>query len=413
LLRTGLLADAMARMGHHVTWWTSNFDHVRKSQRVTESRLVRVNRGLDIRLVSGCGYRRNISARRLIDHALIGVKFALLAAREQCPDVIVCSLPTPELCAAACSYGRRHLVPVVLDVRDLWPDVFADAFPAKSRFIGNAIVWPYRILVQYACKRAAAIIGPTAEYVRWGLAHAGRNARGADRVFPFAYLAASPNPSEIDRANQFWAGHGVSAGDGHFNVCFLGTLGSQFDMETVILAARKLQAVAPSVRFVICGSGDREAHYRDLARGCSNILFPGWVGSAEIWTLMRLSCIGLAPYLPTRNFVHHIPNKPIEYLSAGLPVLTTLSGTLGQLLQDHNCGVVYRTGNSDELASHISQLHRSPSQLRLLAENAAALFRARFQADVVYTELVHYLERLAGCQGEVADNARERVPQGT
>ena len=33
LLRYGMLANNLSAQGHRVTWWTSNFDHVRKRHR--------------------------------------------------------------------------------------------------------------------------------------------------------------------------------------------------------------------------------------------------------------------------------------------------------------------------------------------------------------------------------------------
>ena len=40
------------------------------------------------------------------------------------PDIIVVSLPTIEFSYEACRYGEKNNVPVIVDVRDLWPDSF-------------------------------------------------------------------------------------------------------------------------------------------------------------------------------------------------------------------------------------------------------------------------------------------------
>ena len=54
------------------------------------------------------------------------------------------------------------------------------------------------------------------------------------------------------------------------------------------------------------------------------MLFPGWVNKPEIWILMRIAQVGLAPYRSTEDFIISIPNKAIEYMSAGLPVISSL-----------------------------------------------------------------------------------------
>ena len=62
-------------------------------------------------------------------------------------------------------------MPVVVDIRDLWPDVFADAFPPKIRKIGHWLLAPYRTMARRACRDASAIVGPTEEFVAVSYTH--------------------------------------------------------------------------------------------------------------------------------------------------------------------------------------------------------------------------------------------------
>ncbi len=60
------------------------------------------------------------------------VNFTKLAnSYDTLPDVIhVCNVPI-ELCHAAVTYGRAKGIPVVIDVRDLWPDVYLEVIPQR------------------------------------------------------------------------------------------------------------------------------------------------------------------------------------------------------------------------------------------------------------------------------------------
>ena len=67
-------------------------------------------------------------------------------------------------------------------------------------------------------------------------------------------------------------------------------------MDVIIEVARRLQNYKKKrFKFVLCGTGDNLEKYKQKARGCTNIIFPGWVGEAEIWTLLKKSSVGLAP----------------------------------------------------------------------------------------------------------------------
>jgi glycosyltransferase involved in cell wall biosynthesis len=197
---------------------------------------------------------------------------------------------------------------------------------------------------------------------------------------------------------------GIVGREGQRIVCFFGTIGRQFDLETVVNAARILSIAAPEIRFVLCGSGDWEERYRDMSSGLPNVLFPGWVDTAEIQALMGLADAGLAPYRTTPNFTMNLPNKPIEYLSAGLPVVTGVEGVLSRLIEEHQCGILYRQGDPASLAASLRQLFADPGNLRRIRENACTLFRERFAAERVYPALSQFLEEVAqrGCKTRAA-----------
>jgi glycosyltransferase involved in cell wall biosynthesis len=399
LHRTGMLARYLCEAGHSVLWWTSTFDHFRRLQRFDSDQVVEWSSTFQIQLLHGFGYKRNVSVRRLVDHGLLGLRFARLAPTHGHPDVILASLPTLELAGAACHFGLRGRVPVVVDIRDLWPDVFLDVFPEPARWLARALLWPYRTLAKYCCAHATAIVGPTKEYVEWGLRVGRRKDSPLNQVFPFGYPCEKPSAQEVREAEESWSKRGLRREDSQFLVCFFGTLGMQFDLETVIRAAEILEKTHPRIRFVLCGAGDREGYYRELGRSCRNVVFPGWVEKAEIWVLMRMAAVGLAPYRSSANFTKNIANKPIEYLSGALPVITGLQGTLSRFLVENDCGVLYQQGDATSLANCLSALYHDPARLLRLRTNARAVFEARFRADRVYTSMVAHLERIATPHG--------------
>lgn len=402
LHRAGIMARQFSAMGHRVVWWTSTLDHWTKKHRFDRDTVVDLNERLRLRQLHAIAYHRNVSVRRILNHCELARKFAAQADLEERPDVILCSLPTLELCAAASAYGKRRGVPVVLDVRDLWPDLMLELLPAWVRPAGRLALAPMFRTVRSACEGATAITGITPQFVEWGLGYARRPRGRWDREFPMGYSAATPSPAALEKARAFWEAHGVTGttGGGEFIACFFGTFGRQFDLETVIAAAERLARQNRSVRFVLCGTGDRLEHYKQLAANCPNLIFPGWVGAAEIWTLSRMASVGLAPYYSNPNFVTNMPNKPIEYLSAGLPLISSLDGSLKELLATHNCGLSYKNGNAAELESLITVLLDHPERLAEMSKNALALYQERYVAETVYGNMCRYLEELAAAEKE-------------
>ncbi|MCX7890844.1 MAG: glycosyltransferase family 4 protein [Burkholderiales bacterium] len=395
LLRAGILAERLWRAGHEVVWWTSSFDHTAKRHRSVTDDTITLRERYTLKLMHGPGYRRNVSLARMRDHRIVARKFAAQAPAEPRPDVVVASYPTIELAASATRYGRERGVPVVVDVRDLWPDIFLDLVPGWARPLARIALGPLYAEARRALVEATAIVGNARPFVEWGLHLAGRSAGPDDVEFPFGYDTAVPDPVPQAEAAAFWRAEGVSRIVSRPIACFFGTFGRQFDIDTVIAAARLLARDVPPVLFVLCGEGERLLAYREAAADLPNVLFPGWVDAPKIWTLMRMSTVGLAPYRPGAAFAGNLPNKPIEYLSASLPVIAGVEGYLGALLRDWDCGATYAPGDPAALARTLRELVADPARLARMASNAGRLFAERFDADRVYGKMIAYLERLA------------------
>lgn len=391
LMRAGILAQVLRSRGHEVTWWTSTFDHFRKLNRFAADTERLLPDGTRLVLLHGRDYRSNVSLARIVNHVQLARSFTRLAARETAPDVIVCSFPPIELSRAATDYGSRRGVPVMLDIRDLWPDIFLELVPRAARLFARLALAPMFGDARRACRAAAAIIGITPAFVAWGLARAGRAAGDLDRDFPHGYVDSEPSPDEIAMARNRWRNRGLV--DGDFIACFFGTIGRQFELETVARAAGQLRTQHPDIKFVLCGGGDRLQHYRGLAAGLPNVMFPGWVGCADIWTLMRIAAVGLAPYINEASFTQSIPNKAIEYLSAGLPVISSLRGVFEQMLQRYNCGLCYPNHDVNGLAAALVRLRDNHGEREVMAGNALSLYREQFVAEKVYGNLVDHLAR--------------------
>lgn len=398
LHRTGYFAQFLANRGHRTLWWTSAFDHFRKRHLSARDQTVDLDRNLRIRMLRGRGYRRNISLARLHDHAEIARKFGCEAEqtvrRGLRPDLIVAALPSIDLASACADFGMRHRIPVVLDMRDMWPDIFIDAAPIPMRPLARALLAPMFRQARQACSQAAAIAGITDAFVDWGVARGCRRRTPLDRAFPLGYSMEPPAPEAIRSANENWDRLGVGE-SGPFTVCYFGGLSRQLDLMHAIHAARLLEARGVPMRFVFCGEGDRLKEYRRAADGLANVILPGWVDRASIYTLMRRSNAGLDPLPDRYDFLASINNKAIEYMSAGLPVVSSPKrGVLSELLQRRRCGLSYEEADARGLADLLHSLSLDAARLEAMRRASLALFREQFMADTVCESMESHFERI-------------------
>ena len=196
-----------------------------------------------IRLLHAPRYRTNVSLRRILNHRGVAGKFRRLAPNVPPPDVILCSLPLLELCRETTEYARQRRIPVVLDVRDMWPDAIVELAPRWIRPLIRPLFRRSRRSIIHSCQSATAITGITDGLVGWALDYADRERTALDRPFPMGYREKKPHERDLVEAQKFWRRYGISTDSGEFVVCFFGTIGRHFEIETIVHAARILSSL--------------------------------------------------------------------------------------------------------------------------------------------------------------------------
>ena len=394
--RLGMIARLLVQRGHQVLWWSSDWNHAAKAPYYGEAKRVQVRDGYQFQLLHSCGYSSNISLRRIIDHIQLAREFSRCAQKEPPPDLILANYPTVEICDAALSYSKSRKIPFVVDVRDQWPDLFYDVLPSPLRPILRIACSHMESAARRIFRGADAVLGNAPSAVQWALRKAGRQPSKWDRAFGMAYESQAPAGEEVQKGYEFWKKLGIRRNSGQFLVIYLGVVNSiTRDLETIIRAAEALAGPCPDVKFVICGAGDDLERLRSLAKTLPNVVLPGWIDAGAIYSLLQMASIGVNPSRAIHNFEGGITNKPVEYLSAGLPVLTTVrEGIMWDYLRSWDCGFGYKEGDSQALAGMIKDLSVERSLHDKVRVRARGLYEAEFLPEKVYGRFVELLESI-------------------
>jgi glycosyltransferase involved in cell wall biosynthesis len=381
--RTNILAEKLIGRGHDVIWWTSAFNHYRKRWFFLRDTTLTVN-GITIEALKGIGYHKNISLRRFLDHKIIAWKFIRFAERRPAPDIIITSTPPHDLAYAAARYSHKHGIPVIVDIRDEWPDLFLKFIPIRFVRLLKILLIHDFYMVRKTLKMAAGLVAMMDSLLAWGLTYAGRQKSPKDRVF---YLGDSKRttPLEGEKNDSFQ----ISL-DKKFVVTFIGTFVQNNDPSILIESAKKL-ADYP-IYFVLAGDGELSSSLKNASAGLSNVLMPGWLNKDEMTFLLKHSKIGVCPTNQNREA---FPNKAFSYLSAGIPFLTAFQGEIKNIIEKNKTGFYYPPHDIDAFASCILGLYQNPRLYQEMAENAKNTFNKMFDADKIYDDYAKYIEMIA------------------
>lgn len=383
LLRMGMIAEELSRRNHKTIWFSNTFDHFHKKQLYDKDTVIDVNDHYKLYLLHAMGYKRNISISRIINHKRIATKFLKIAKTMEKPDLIYVSFPTIDYAEAAIKYGKKNKVPVIVDIRDLWPDIFYHNLPKLISILAT----PYIQWMQHKTKKimrdAFAINSVSDAMLDWGLEKGNRKRNRFDRYFYIGYEKQKENTLQeqdtlIDKEK--------------FNISFFATINNQFDYDKIIKLAEELEKKDKDIMINICGDGPQLTELKAKVEKLSNVCTLGWLGKEKLNYILKNSKLGLAPYKNTFDFQMSVSNKFAEYISYGLPVALTSEGYMKKLLYENKCG--FSTQNMEEMSNFILRLKKDEKEYEKMSHNAKKLYEDKFVANKIYKELVNYLEEI-------------------
>ena len=332
--------------------------------------------------------------RRSLNYGSFLASAALVGAvRLPRPDVVVATSPQLLCAAAGALLSRRFRAPLVMEVRDLWPESLV-AVGASEK--ASPLVRGLEALAKTLYRRASHIVTVTesqrAAIVAGGIA--------AERV--------SVVPNGVDR--EFFDAGGASApnGRGPFVVTYIGTIGMAHHLETLLDAAAEFRG-DPSVRFRFVGEGARREALERRAREArlDNVEFAGERPRDEVPRWIAES--GACAVLLRKNEVFRtvVPSKMLEIMAVGRPLLLGVDGEARRLLDRARAGIGIEPENVPQLVAAIRDLQRDPARCHALGQNGREFVSREFLRERLAVEYAALLERLA----EIPAAARVARPQ--
>ena len=394
-MRAMNLANAVVDAGHHVVVWSSAFSHQDRRHRSRHIKRMVISENLEYRLIPSPGYGRNIGLGRLWDHAMMGVNLRrMLRVENELPDACFIGYPPIETAAVMVSWLKERRVPTLLDVKDQWPTLFLASVSRPYRALGRIALSPYYRSARRAMRDATGISAMAESFLEWALLFAGRPRSPHDVVVPLTSPRDESGTTELFAAREWWAARGVRD-DGKPRLCFIGSHTRSFDFAPIVAAARSLVDNQVECDFIIAGTGNRSKDWQNAAADLPNVQFPGWISPAQTRVLAEFCSGFLAPYISSDDFERSVPNKVIDALSLGLPIITPLRGEVAGLIEKFGVGVRYGTDSNQTLYKCLALLVNDPALQQRMSRNALELYDERFSFVKVYGDAVAHLESLA------------------
>jgi glycosyltransferase involved in cell wall biosynthesis len=385
--RTTLIANAFAAEGHQVVSWVSNIQHRSKELRATSWKDVQVNDHYLIKIVPSVPYQKHISWARIQyerTYARNLKQYVQAQSTLAQPDLIILGEPALFISDIILDVVKLQKCPLIVDVLDLWPELFSILLPKKLSFLARLIFAPLYYKRKKLFQKADGLMAVAKDY----LALAQRDHPQAPSAVVYCGLELNEikvDPGDkfenkilqqlIKMPNQIW-------------VVYAGTLGPNYDIQTIVACAKLLAVQAPHVQFIIAGDGE----LRNLVnQPQANLVYVGSLSSKDVTLLYQQCDIGLSSYVDGSTV--SMPLKAYDYFAAGLPLVNSLHRDLGNFVAERNVGLQYEAEDPAAMAAAIMQLANDENLRKKMRINALSL-ADDFDAKIQYEKVLRLAEKV-------------------
>jgi glycosyltransferase involved in cell wall biosynthesis len=381
--RSFAMAEALAARGHAVTiacgqyagavtGLAGGFRRGRRTGPVAGFRVVE--------FAIPCGNHQRMAARAAAFLRFAARATALALAGRW--DVLVASSTPLSVALPALAAHRLRRLPFVFEIRDPWPEL------PRAMGIGSPPAWAAMDrLADAACRRAAAVVALSDGMAETALAHGAAPAtvrvlpNGSDlglfgpQVAPWRPLGLAP-----DAVLAVYAGaHGPANG-----------------LDQLLRAAALLRAGGAPLVLLLAGDGAEKPRLMAAAAGLDNIRFLDPLPKPRLAGLLAGSQIGVQCLAAVPAFAEWTaPNKLMDYLAAGLPVVANLGGRAARLLAGDGlgaCGIATPPGDAAALAAALAALAADPARRAAMGRAGRAQAEQRWDRRALARQFCDVVE---------------------
>ncbi len=285
------------------------------------------------------------------------------------PDVVMTLTDPPIIGLAGWLMAKRFRVPLVISMRDLFPEA-AQGLRGANNALTDFLL---DRSVKFYLHRAQAVIA-LGETMRRRLIDGKGVAAGRTALIPDWADTGSIQP--VDKRNQFSSLHGL---DNAFVVMYAGNLGASSGLEFVLDAADQLRQ-QPDIKFVFVGEGIMKAPLEQRARQKSlpNVQFLPFQPREILSEVFSSADVFLVP-LKQGLEGYSLPSKLYAVMASGRPYIASVceSSEVVYLTRQYGCGLTVPAQDAAALAGEIMKLRADPAltaRLGAQARRAAASF---------------------------------------
>jgi glycosyltransferase involved in cell wall biosynthesis len=361
-IRVAKEAQSLIKAGHHVHLLCTN-----RGQQPTQE----IVEGIRVHRIGGLSKHYQVGIWDVVNavnfvHPLFYVALRRFIRQNHLDVLHVHDLP---LAKTAISLGKRHGIPVVVDLHENFPEALSVWFAWKKNpliRLKNRLFFGYKRwekYERYAVHRADYVIAVVDEMKQ----------RLVDKyVVDPDKITVVTNSEYKTFKDQEVIPNVYQADDERFTVTYTGNVGPHRGVDTVIEGMQYLKELP--IRFAIVGRTNAAVQRKlealiDEYELHKQVKLYGYQPFNTFFSFMSQADANIIPHHSNPHTDNTIPHKIFQCMQVKRPLVVSSSAPIRRIVEETSSGVVFEAGNPHDLAQVLRNLYEDQKLRKRLAQN--------------------------------------------
>ncbi|MDQ8177295.1 MAG: glycosyltransferase [Gemmatimonadota bacterium] len=178
-------------------------------------------------------------------------------------------------------------------------------------------------------------------------------------------------------------------------------VGSISRIRGALQVVRSLETLQSGARLNLVGPYSDQGLEEELMRqpGWRRVNALGQLGRAEVRDVLSSSLAGLVTFLAAPNHIDAQPNKMFEYMSAGIPVISSDFPVWREIVDGTGSGICVDPTSERDIGGAIDALTLNPARARELGERGRRAVARVYNWGIEEGKLLHFYDDLLSGRG--------------
>ena len=324
------------------------------------------------------------------------LQFSLCASwyvRKFKADVVFATSTPLTIAIPALAAKFWHRIPMVFEVRDLWPELPIAVGALRNPFARIMARW-----LEWVAYHASAYVVALSPGMAKGV---------MKRRIPASKVTVIPNSCDVDLFDVpvekgEWVRERLGLESGQPLIIYTGTFGLINGVGYLVDVADTMRTVAAEVHFLLVGRGVEVDKVTAQAERLGVLNRNLWIWpplpKAKVPDLLAAATVATSLFIPLEPMRNNSANKFFDALAAGKPVAINYFGWQAELLHNNEVGIVLPPEDPAEAAKLLTEFVSDSERLKKAAAASRRLTYEVFNRELLYAKLENVLQEVVAQQ---------------